>query len=308
MPVQTRTATDARAAPGVIPDHRGNPPQPPFLLFVEPSPEIGAIKSAESTVRQGGGPMSMTRRLIIALGVGGGILVLIASLALLDHDRAEANAIQLLAYFLAIVGFLVALFLTRFRATCTYVGMNGVERIKVKRSLTNTPSKDRLLFSNASELHAAQTRQFINGVSPGTIYDYWWNDINRKRLLRLNDTYRGNKKPPKPGSPFHFAFAAEVAWSIHYLERAAEHLKTEGSIPFRVDNKRWVRVGPGFLEFHFGGQAVRVTREEIAKVTLGGGRFAFKHKDAKWFSSEGNTTSSMERWPTPKCSSWRSTG
>jgi hypothetical protein len=49
-------------------------------------------------------------------------------------------------------------------------------------------------------------------------------------------------------------------------------------------------VGPGFLEFHFGGEPVRVSKPEIASVTLGAGRFSFKHKDAKWFSQAGKYT------------------
>ena len=62
---------------------------------------------------------------------------------------------------------------------------------------------------------------------------------------------------------------------------------TEHAINFYVDRSRWLRVGPGFLEFHFGGEPVKVTKEEIASVSLGGGYFSFKHKDAKWFSGAG---------------------
>jgi len=270
-----------------VPDHQGNLAPRPFLFFAQPSPEIGMVKSAESTVRHGGGPKSIMYRLIMAVAVGGAILVAMGTIAWFISDRSDAGSVRWLSYLLAPAGVIIVLFLTRFRATCSYVGVEGVERARVKRSLSAPPTIDRLIFSAASELHAAQTRHFVNGVYTGTTYDYSWNDQEGNRLLRLKGKYQGKKKPPKAGDRFHFGSAAEIAWSIHFLKRAEEHLKTAGSIPFRVDKKRWIRVGPGFLEFHFGGDPVRVTREEIAKVTLGSGRFAFKHKDAKWFSSEG---------------------
>jgi len=64
------------------------------------------------------------------------------------------------------------------------------------------------------------------------------------------------------------------------------------TLPLEIDFSFWfrgrvVRVGPGFMEFHFGGEPVRVTREEIGAVSLAGGQFSFKHKDAKWYRSAG---------------------
>jgi hypothetical protein len=160
-------------------------------------------------------------------------------------------------------------------------------RFQLRGSRDSQPKADVLLFKDVAELRASQTRQFINGVYAGTAYDYRWTDGAGGRLLKLTGTHRGKNGPPKPFDPFHYASAGEVAWSIHYLARAQEQLEREGSIAFRVDNKRVVRVGPGFIEFHFGGEPVRVTREEIGGVTLGQGTFAFKHKDAKWYSRAG---------------------
>jgi hypothetical protein len=77
------------------------------------------------------------------------------------------------------------------------------------------------------------------------------------------------------------------------LARAERQLQDEGSIAFRVDAKRTVRVGPAFIEFHFGGGGdgpARVARDEIASVSLGQGIFAFKHKDARWYRSAGTYT------------------
>lgn len=146
----------------------------------------------------------------------------------------------------------------------------------------------------------------------GTNYDYRWSDAAGRLLYRLNGTYRaGRKKLPKQGSAYNFALAAEMAWSNHFLSRAQAHLESEGSIPFRIDAHKVVRVGPGFLEFHFGEQPQRVTKEEIASVSLGNGQFSFKHKDARWFSRSAgpaSTRSPTDAWPTAasSCSRWTS--
>ena len=105
--------------------------------------------------------------------------------------------------------------------------------------------------------------------------------------LKLTGTHRGKDGPPKPFDPFHFAASGEIAWSLHYLARAQAQLEREGSIPFRVDAKRVVRVGPGFMEFHFGGEPVRLTPADIAAVNLSQGTFSFKGVDAKWYSRAG---------------------
>jgi hypothetical protein len=144
-----------------------------------------------------------------------------------------------------------------------------------------------LRFVDAAELRASQTRQFVNGVYAGTEYDFRWSDASGRELLRLKGTHRGKDGTPKPGDAFHFAAAAEVAWSVHYLERAQAQLEKEGSIAFRVDGRRVVRVGPGFMEFHFGDEPVRVAAEEMGDIGLGDGQFSFKHKDAKWYRSAG---------------------
>jgi hypothetical protein len=91
----------------------------------------------------------------------------------------------------------------------------------------------------------------------------------------------------RAGELFRYVQAAEAAWSVHYLERAQKYLDAEGSIPFPVDSARVVRVGPGFMEFHFGGEPVRLTKEDIASVSFGSGTFKFKHQDAKWYSLSG---------------------
>ena len=123
----------------------------------------------------------------------------------------------------------------------------------------------------------------------GTEYNYYWIGSSGQTIYQLKGRHHEHqkKKRIKPGNPWYFVQAAEISWSMFYYAYLNDVLAAEGSIPFRVDKGRYLRVGPAFLEFHFGAEPVRVTREEIASVSLAQGQFSFKHKDAKWYSSAG---------------------
>ena len=282
LPVAVAVATE-------IPDHRGEPRLPHLELFGMPPPEIGRILSVESTLKAGGRVYPTWLRPVLVVVVG--IAVLVAVMYLWPTPRrGQRDNATLVALVAGCLAGAVTWYAARhsFGQRCSYVGEHGVALFELRRGRSSPPRASVLLFAHAVELRAKQVRQFVNGVYSGTEYDYRWTDPAGRLLLKLRGRYMGKDKPPKPGDPFHFASAAEIAWSNHYLARAASELEQTGAISFRVDGKRFVRVGPGFIEFHnFGGETVRVTKDEIAKVTLGGGTFAFVHKDAKWYRSAG---------------------
>lgn len=269
-----------------IPGHNGEPRPKPADFFAPPPPELGQILSAESTLPAGKREIPLLLRLaiagIIAAVVWGG-----AAWAIGTSPQWRELAPTLAVLIALVVGGLVLYFI-RFSHTCTYVGRNGAARFRLRGSRSRAAKEYTLLFNQAAELRASQVRQHYNGVYVGTNYDYRWSDPAGRLLYRLNGTYHARKKKrPKRTSGYNFALASELAWSSHYLARAQAQLEAEGSIPFRIDNRRVVRVGPGFLEFHFGDQPERITREDIASVSLGNGQFSFKHKDARWFSRAG---------------------
>jgi len=273
---------------GEVRDHRGQRRDANRELFGMPPLEIGRILSVESTLKPGGVlyPTWMRFVLTALFGLAGAAAVMWFGRDLRGGDR---ESLVVLAGF---AGCVVAAggwytFRHSFGHRCTYVGEEGVALFELRTSRTATPAAKVLRFADAAELRVSQTRQFIHGVYHGTDYDYRWTGADGRQLFRLHGRHQGKDKPPRPGDPFHFAAAADVAWRNHYLQRAQAQLRREGSIAFRVDSRRVVRVGPGFMEFHFGGDPVRVAKDEIAKVTLGGGHFSFVHRDAKWYSSAG---------------------
>ena len=278
-------AVDSRGL-NQLPDHSGQARSLEVEFFAGPPAEIGTVKSAESTLRPGGQPKPLQVRLLIA-AVLCGLIMLGAHWVSRGADAAERMTLLILGMAFGAGAVLITFWATRFKVTCSYVGEQGAAVFTLKGRRESKPSARVLLFANVAELRAQQIRQYVNGIYTATSYDYTWTDPAGQKLWRMKGSYRQRKKGLKAGEIFRFVTAAELAWSLYFLGRANQQLKSEGSIPFQVDKKRVIRVGPGFLEFHFGGEPVRLTREDIASVSLGGGTFQFKHKDAKWYSLSG---------------------
>jgi hypothetical protein len=289
--VTTQTLPQARAQRrpaaidlSAVPDHRGEARPAEFEFFADPPGEIGRLLSAESTLKTGQAAMSPAARQAVALGTA--LFVGVATLIVMQQLYLRALG-QLIAVPAGLLAGAIALFFTRFRRSCTYVGEDGVARFDLVGP-PDTPLRSQVLpFARAAALRASQTRHYTNGIYTNTSYNHEWTDAAGKSLFDLSGTYHGKNKPPPAGDAYHFAAAAEVAWSIHYLGRALEELGREGAIAFPIDRGRVVRVAPGYMEFDFGEGPVRVTASEMAKVTLGDGEFSFIHKDAKWYRSAG---------------------
>ena len=123
-----------------------------------------------------------------------------------------------------------------------------------------------LLFRDAAALRVSTRHGYQNGVYMGTRYVYTWFDARSIRLFRISGAHHAFEGTPPPGDAFHFAAAAEAAWSQHVLAIAQPKLESEGHIAFQVDNHRFLCVGHGFIEFHFNGEPQRLTRELLPRV------------------------------------------
>ena len=167
------------------------------------------------------------------------------------------------------------------------MGRDGVARIRVRGWRGASPKGETLSFAGAARLRTKVVRQHVHGIYVTTEYCYWWVNAAGSQLFEVSGAFHTGRRPPPWKDPFHFAAAAERAWSEHYLLRAQEQLRSEGSILFGVHDRLAVRVGPGFIEFITPTQRHRVGRDEIASVSLADGGFRFTHKDARWYSTAG---------------------
>ncbi|MGC4003225.1 MAG: hypothetical protein QM811_08855, partial [Pirellulales bacterium] len=255
-------------------------------FFAAPPPEIGELVSADTTLRTHKNPLGWGTR----ISIGASLVVIIIGVAFWiasgQRRPADRTAFQVIGALIALGVFGIAIYVTRFKAVCSYVGKNGMARFTLHGSRESIPSTELLLFNTVSELHSSQTRHFYNGVYTGTNYVYTWNDPNGVVRLKLSGTYRGKDSPPKQGDAWFLAESGERAWSLYFLEHANKQLQHLGFIEFAVDRKRRLRIGPGFIEFHFV-RSPRVEAQDMAAISLSGGQFSFKHKDAKWYSFSG---------------------
>src|SRR5579859_941552 len=211
----THSTSAGTAIRSDVPDHRGQPREPDVELFAPPPREIGTILSADSTLRTGRGPKHIVVRILMGLAFAVVVVIAFEWMASTSGDRSERESMRTLGYVFAVVAFLSQMYATRFNATCTYVGTLGAVRSRVRGRVQAQPTTEVLLYGNVSELFAQQTRQYVNGIYSGTTYDYTWITPTGERVYRMKGSYREKKKGAKAGDLWHFACAAERAWTVH---------------------------------------------------------------------------------------------
>jgi hypothetical protein len=289
------------ALPAPVPDRRSDPDirapltnhadgrLPKDADFFVPAPrEIGPLNSAFTTLRRSKKPWELAPRLLLAgafacLGVlcGGG----------LDLITRIHNPIFLAFWplLLAGLGFLITWLVTRFKHTCTYVGRDGVARFVCSSARDNLITDDVFLFEDAIDLRTSQTRRYVNGVYQGTDYSHIWTDVGGRTRFVLKGTYRAQDGNPASRDPFHFAQAAELAWTVYLISDALRQIETNGWVPFRLGSRKVIRLGVRRIQFHWGDDPERWEENEVGEAVIQQGVVKIKHADARegWFSSEG---------------------
>lgn len=278
--VGLRAEATSWAPPEDVPRHAGVPIEPDADFFADPPPEIGEVLSAESSLKTTKTPWRVSSRIVLA-----GLVAWAGAMALQLFIPDWLWAALLFAVLAPVVWLA-----TGFSHTCTYVGRLGVARFRCKGSRSRVRPPEVLRFEDATELRTSQTRHYHNGVYTGTSYAFVWSDAEGKKRFKLSGTYRGEKAPPKPKDPFHFAVMSETAWTLFLLAESERELEANGSIRFALKSGHWVAVGPGFLDLNLPGVPEhRLPAGEVGEVAFEQGVIKIKRVDAKegWFSSSG---------------------
>jgi hypothetical protein len=269
--------------------HNGEPMPPDREFFAAPSPEIGEVNSAWSTLTFGKSPKP------IALRAGIAFALLCAGFfgVSLGADSAGWKAghpdvgIMAVGAGIGLVAALIAYFSMRFSHTCSFTGTDGIVKYAISGSRDAVPKPELLLFDTVTDLRTSQTRNYHNGIYTGTSYTYTWKRPDGSTALRLNGTYSSKEGTPKIKDAYWFARAGEVAWNSYQLDLINEDLEKMGYVEFPINKTDAVRVGRGFLEFVWKGEIARINVDEVRDIRLNSGQFQIAHKDAKWFSSKG---------------------
>ncbi|MBX9682072.1 MAG: hypothetical protein K2X38_25210 [Gemmataceae bacterium] len=277
-------------APGEIPEfnHAGLPLSPRAEFFIDPPVELGSLYSAECSLMKGVKPMDPAMRwaLIFFVTVVG--IALGAGIALAFRPVHPLMLAAILGSIGGLLGFLIVFFSTRFSHTCTFVGREGVANYHCTGSTDNF-SENLFLFANAVELRIAQTRHYTNGIYTGTNYSFTWSDDSGGPVFTIAGGHKSEKGEPPPNDYFHYALAAEGAWSDYLARNIDLIMGRDESLYFGLDGKNFVRVGRDFLEISMKGNAARLFAEDIDYVQIQDGMVSIWERGGKrgWFSKKG---------------------
>jgi hypothetical protein len=284
--LSTEESVETWDPPADVRLHNGAAVPDDMDFFTPPPDEIGTVATAQSTLKTYKREMTTLSTALVRLGFAGAVAGGGYYLGQALGPGAEPM-IGVLTGLGGFLGLLIGWAMTSFKHLCSYCGEHGVTEYTIKGSRQNEPKQRRLLFQDAMDLRTSQTRHYTNGIYTSTQYSFQWVDADGKKLLTLSGSYRSQAGTPKVDSPFWFASAAERLWNGHVADRMQAELDKNGFVEFRVNKKDRVRVGPGFMEFEFGGRTDRVTPADIKDLSISGGTFVIKTKEARWFSSKG---------------------
>lgn len=258
-------------------------------FFAAPPEEIGEILSASTTLTTDQEPMSAGPRLlsIIIWGIVGiaiGVVI----------NYFSSISLNSLWYFgwtggLMSVGLLCGWAFTQFQATCSFVGTEGVAQFTCTGTREQISSQNFFLFRDATELRTTQTRRYTNGVYQGTDYSFVWSDIGGRARHTISGTHNSEQNNPDATDDYHYALAAEFAWSRYLFDQVQREITTKGEARFNLGGRDYVAVGPDWLCLKLGGKTVERNVEDIQSVTIDQGVFKVREVGAKegWFSTKG---------------------
>ena len=265
------------------------PPLPADIdFFVPPPEEIGPLRSAYSTLRQGKEPTSFGARLFITVLVGS-LLGLVGSLTMSFFDIRNPFWKIALPSLLAVLGAVIVMMSTRFRHTCSYVGQEGVARYVCSGKRDKVTVNELFLFRTATDLRTRTTIRYYNGAYQGTDYAFTWADISGQQRYQIKGSHNSEAGNPAAKDPYQFGRAAEIAWTLYLLPGAYELIGMGGVVLFTIKGGDWIKLGKGVMTLSTAGSSVEWPVEEIRDCSIKQGIVRIRRKDAKegWFSAVG---------------------
>jgi len=259
--------------------HNVSEPLANLIFFVGPPSEIGKVISADSNLSVTSQPLPFVKVLSIA----------ICSCAVIGTAAAVWFGSIFSLILCALIAALVILGIAfGFKRHCSFVGEQGVCHSTVSYYMPRKPKTKTLLFEEAIALYTAQTQNYVNGVYASTAYNFKWTKKD-KSTYPLVSNYRSKTGNPPAGDPFHFARAAENAWTNHLLPIVNQDFKDLGHVDFPMSGKlQTIRMSHQSLEFTLkNGETQPVNVADMKDIKLQGGIFYFNHQDTHWWSGKG---------------------
>ena len=286
--------SDENKLPSGVVLHSGVELDPEMEFPIDAPPEIGELRTAQSTIGVKN-INSIPYRIFLSLVgvlmflplVGGIIYALTASW--LDNSVWISLGVGLAVGLAACVAIFIG---TGPKKIMTFVGESGVVRYKFKHVELGPAKTEMLLFSQTNDLRTGVTENYSNGIYANTTYDYSWYDETGSKIFTEAGAFRGNSEglPKKDIDPYFFGLSAERAYNEFATDRMAKEFEEKGVVEFFIHGfkkRDTVRVGDGYLEFDFKGNVDRVEADDIKRIRVEDGVFFIDTKDAKFFGRQG---------------------
>ncbi|MGG6263508.1 hypothetical protein ACQ4M3_04010 [Leptolyngbya sp. AN03gr2] len=270
--------------------HTGESLPSNLVFFVPPPPEIGQIRSAYSTLETGKSPMQIDWYYIqntlfsgLCFAFLAGLFTWLPIALLLPRSMREQSSTYATIAALIVSGIVLWLMLRggfKLPVECSYVGEQGVALYfwNTKRSGNQNSV---LVFRQASELRTGGLRQYYGNTYMHTLFWFKWTNEQNQPVFEMSGVHQTKEGNPPLKNRYHFAIAAEAAWSLFALERAKATLAHGGAVRFPLLGTNALTVGNGFLEIVQQEMTERVTTSEIDRLSISQGVVTLRLKDAK---------------------------
>jgi hypothetical protein len=271
-----------------VTEHDGTVIDPQADFFAPPPAEIGALQTAHTTMLGSDRPRSLWVR--IALGAGATAIGCGVGLAI---DWALSIDSMFWSFLwpagAALLGLAVGWSAATFTHAVTYVGDSGVAKIACRGSREKVETVHQMAFDDADELRIRTTEHQTNNVYQRTDYRFDWQTAAGAEVLVIAGSYRSEHDEPPTENELHYARSAEKSWTLHLLGEIEHEMEKGSPVRFNLTGGDYLVVGQGYLDIHQKGKTTRCESDDIDDLSLVGGTFVLKRKDAKigWLRRSG---------------------
>jgi hypothetical protein len=285
--------------PPTVTEHNGDRLDPELEFFVAPPAEIGAVRSAHTSLKKGERARPTPIRAAVGLGVGAvgfllsmgfhrmtGILFIPASVTG-TPPALWAGIFGLLAAYLGWRG-------SGFAYECNFAGDSGCAQFRCEGDRATVVRSSVFLFKGASAVSTRLIRSVKNGQYFGTkYYFHWYSSPFEKSIYDISGIHHADSKTPPARDLYNFARAVESAWYDFVTPAINAEFTRQGFVKFYMGYNCWAAFGRGFIEItDKEGRVSRCAAEDIGSAKLRDGYLTIRRKDAKsslfdLFNSQG---------------------
>jgi len=278
-------------------NHNDAPLNDDAVFIGDPGASIGDVLSATTELKQNGSMVGGTGKLVGrilgalffgACGAGAGYGVAIGVFRVLrGHGEVPEMLLYAGAGILGVLAFAASMLLIQPGPTTTYVGSEGLLRIKRKGRDANM---DHVRFEDVTGLTTHQVRNYTNGVYTGTNYTFTFHRRQGGKPFVINGAFQTKEGTQAPAHNFvHFAWAAERAYTLFRLHGMDQQLAQQGMLHFDAGGGNRISLGTNVMELTFKGQTERLQKSDIASLNLNAGMLTIERVGATkgMFSKSG---------------------